>query len=69
MGARRVWAAAMVLNVGSWRVMERAGMRHGTFWGEWPEKIPGDEHGDVEYAITREEWEATDSKSASRATR
>jgi RimJ/RimL family protein N-acetyltransferase len=70
-GARRVWAAAMALNVGSWRVMEKAGMRHvRTFWGEWPEKIPGDEHGDVEYALTREEWEArTDSKSASRAAR
>ena len=48
--------------------METAGRRHvRTFWGEWPEKIAGDEHGDVEYAITREEWEATDSKSAPRA--
>ena len=48
--------------------MEKAGMhRVRTFRGEWPERIPGDEHGDVEYAITREEWEATDSKSASRA--
>ena len=26
--------------------------------GEWPERIPGDEAGDVEYAITREEWVA-----------
>jgi hypothetical protein len=26
------------------------------FHGEWPERIPGDEHGDVEYAITREDW-------------
>lgn len=65
LGARRLWATAMVLNVGSWRVMEKAGMhRVRTFRGEWPERIPGDEHGDVEYAITREEWEATDSKSA-----
>ena len=70
LGARRVWAATMVLNVSSRRVMEKAGMRQvRTFWGEWPEKIPGDEHGDVEYAITREEWEAADSKSASRAAR
>lgn len=28
----------------------------GTSYGEWPEPIPGDEHGDVEYAITRTEW-------------
>jgi hypothetical protein len=28
------------------------------FHGEWPERIPGDEEGDVEYGITREEWEA-----------
>ena len=27
-----------------------------TFHQEWPDKIPGDEHGDVEYAITRDEW-------------
>ena len=56
-GATRVWASTMVLNIGSQRVMEKAGLRHvRTFWGEWPEKIPGDEHGDVEYAITRDEW-------------
>lgn len=67
--ARRVWASTMVLNVGSRRVMEKAGMRHvRTFWGEWPEEIPGDEHGGVEYAITREEWQATEAKSASGAT-
>ena len=60
----------MVLNVRSRRVMEKAGMRHvRTFWGEWPEQIPGDEHGGVEYAITREEWEAADWKSAPRAAR
>ena len=59
LGAQRVWASAMVLNAGSSRVMEKAGLRHvRTFWGEWPEKIPGDEHGDVEYALTREEWTA-----------
>jgi hypothetical protein len=37
--------------------MEKAGMRFvRLFFGEWPERIPGDEEGDVEYAITREEW-------------
>jgi hypothetical protein len=29
-----------------------------TFRADWPVRIPGDEHGDVEYAITRDEWEA-----------
>ncbi len=58
-GARRVHASTMKVNDGSWRVMEKAGMRFvRLFFGEWPERIPGDEEGDVEYAITREEWEA-----------
>ena len=61
LGARRVWASTMVVNVGSRRVMEKAGLRHvRTSFGEWPEPIPGDEHGDVEYAITREEWLAAE---------
>jgi hypothetical protein len=29
-----------------------------SFHVDWPYLIPGDEHGEVEYAITREEWEA-----------
>jgi hypothetical protein len=29
-----------------------------TFFQDWPDPIPGDEQGDVEYAISREEWEA-----------
>jgi hypothetical protein len=24
---------------------------------DWPDKIEGDEYGDVEYALTRAEWE------------
>jgi RimJ/RimL family protein N-acetyltransferase len=59
LGARRVHASTMKVNEGSWRVMEKAGMRFvRLFFGEWPERIPGDEEGDVEYAITRAEWEA-----------
>jgi RimJ/RimL family protein N-acetyltransferase len=57
LGARRVHASTMKANRGSWRVMEKAGMRFARLsFGEWPEWIPGDEAGDVEYAITREEW-------------
>ena len=55
---RRVVAWTMVVNTGSRRVMEKAGMRLiRTFHQEWPDRIPGDDQGDVEYAITREEWE------------
>lgn len=58
-GVERVYAETMVVNTGSRRVMEKAGMREiRTFHAEWPVHIPGDEHGDVEYAITRAEWEA-----------
>jgi RimJ/RimL family protein N-acetyltransferase len=57
-GARRVTAETMVVNTASRRVMEKVGMRLvRTFHGDWPYPIPGDEHGDVEYAITRAEWE------------
>ena len=34
-------------------------MRHvRSFRADWPVRIPGDEDGDVEYAISRAEWEA-----------
>jgi RimJ/RimL family protein N-acetyltransferase len=58
LGAARVWAAAMAAHTASRRVMEKAGLRFvRLFHGDWPYRIPGDEHGDVEYAITRAEWE------------
>lgn len=58
-GVERVNAETMAVNVGSRRVMEKAGLRYvRTFDAEWPVRIPGDEEGDVEYAITRAEWEA-----------
>jgi len=47
------------VHTASRRVMEKAGLRHvRTFHQEWPYRIPGDEHGDVEYALTRAEWQA-----------
>jgi RimJ/RimL family protein N-acetyltransferase len=56
-GVRRVLAETMAVNTASRRVMEKAGMQLvRTFHQDWPDKIPGDEHGDVEYEITREEW-------------
>lgn len=58
LGLRRIWARTMAVNTGSRRVMEKAGLRYvRTFFGEWSEgPIPGAEHGDVEYAITQQQW-------------
>ena len=57
LGARRVYATTMVVNFGSWRVMEKAGLRRvRLFHQPWPDRIEGEEHGDVEYALTRDEW-------------
>jgi RimJ/RimL family protein N-acetyltransferase len=59
LGARRVHASTMAVNTGSRRVMEKAGLRFvRTFVADWPVRIPGDEAGDVEYAIDRVQWEA-----------
>jgi RimJ/RimL family protein N-acetyltransferase len=59
LGARRVWAETMAVNVASRRVMEKAGLRYvRTFHQDWPYEIEGSEEGDVEYALTRAEWES-----------
>ncbi len=53
-----VVADTMAVNTASRRVMEKSGLRYiRTFHADWPVSIPGDEHGDVEYAITRDEWD------------
>jgi RimJ/RimL family protein N-acetyltransferase len=47
----------MAVNTASRRVMEKAGLRYvRTFHQQWPDRIDGEEHGDVEYALTRAEW-------------
>jgi RimJ/RimL family protein N-acetyltransferase len=57
LGLDRITANTMTVNVGSRRVMEKAGLRLvRTFFEEWPETIEGSEFGDVEYAITRDQW-------------
>ncbi|MEU8608948.1 GNAT family N-acetyltransferase [Actinoplanes sp. NPDC048791] len=59
LGVERVYAETLAVNLGSRRVMEKAGLRYvRTFHQDWPERIPGDEQGDVEYALTRAEWQA-----------
>jgi RimJ/RimL family protein N-acetyltransferase len=57
LGATRVLAETMVAHAASRRVMEKCGMTVSrTFFQDWPDAIPGDELGDVEYAITLEQW-------------
>lgn len=57
LGARRVVAETMAVNSASRRVMEKCGLRYvRTFFQDWPDRIEGDEQGDVEYAVDREVW-------------
>jgi RimJ/RimL family protein N-acetyltransferase len=66
---QRVVAFTMAINTASRRVMEKSGMRFvRSFVADWPLSIPGDEHGDVEYALTRSEWEHERSIPAASAT-
>jgi RimJ/RimL family protein N-acetyltransferase len=56
-GLRQIRATTMAVNAASRRVMEKAGLAYvRTFHESWPEPIPGSEHGEVEYALTRDEW-------------
>src|SRR5689334_4837188 len=56
-GQHLVMAQTMAVNAKSRALMERLGMRHvRTFHGDWDEALPGSEEGEVEYAISREEW-------------
>ena len=48
----------MFVNQASRRVMEKAGLSHvRTFHLQWDDPIPGTEHGEVEYEVTRAMWE------------
>ena len=58
-GVDRVRAETMAVNTASRAVMERCGLRFvRTFHLEWDDPIEGTEHGEVEYEITKAEWEA-----------
>lgn len=58
LGVERVVAYTLVVHAASRRVLENAGLRFvRVFHADWPWTIEGDEHGDVEYALTRSEWE------------
>ncbi|MEV5432014.1 GNAT family N-acetyltransferase [Streptomyces sp. NPDC052701] len=58
LGVERITANTMAVNTRSRRVMEKAGLRFlRKFTGDWPEAIEGSEHGEVEYGLTRTDWE------------
>lgn len=55
--ARRCVAITMAVNIPSRRVMDRIGLEYiRTFHEEFEDPLPGTEQGEVEYALTREEW-------------
>ncbi len=57
LGLQRVFAETMAVNAASRATMTSLGMRHvRTFHLEVHEPIPGSDQGEVEYAITRDEW-------------
>jgi RimJ/RimL family protein N-acetyltransferase len=57
LGVREVVATTMAVNTGSRRVMEKAGLRYArTVHLDWPDPLPGTEHGEVEYRLLRDEW-------------
>jgi RimJ/RimL family protein N-acetyltransferase len=59
LGVHRVHAHTMALNATSRRVMEKCGLRFvGTLPYDLPYPIEGAELGQVEYALTKAEWEA-----------
>lgn len=59
LGAERVTANTMAVNAGSRRVMEKTGLTFlRAYTEDWPDAIEGSEHGEVEYVLTRAEWEA-----------
>jgi RimJ/RimL family protein N-acetyltransferase len=59
LGVRRVFAHAMTVNAASRRVMEKCGLTPvGTTPYEGTFTIEGADQGEVEYALTKPEWEA-----------
>jgi RimJ/RimL family protein N-acetyltransferase len=57
LGLDRIVATTMTDNISSWRVLEKCGLlRTRTFYYPDTDLMPGAEHGDVVYEITRGEW-------------
>ncbi|MFD3264974.1 GNAT family N-acetyltransferase [Phenylobacterium ferrooxidans] len=57
LGLARIWGQTMAVNLGSRRVMEKAGLTYvRTFHLAWDDPLPGAEQGEVEYALLRADW-------------
>ncbi|HEX5598049.1 MAG TPA: GNAT family N-acetyltransferase [Micromonosporaceae bacterium] len=57
LGLTRIFAETMTVNAASRATMAAVGMQHiRTFQMEWQEPLPGSELGEVEYAISRQQW-------------
>jgi RimJ/RimL family protein N-acetyltransferase len=57
MGVPRVFAHTMTVNLASRRVLEKCGLVFaGPFDSELSPDVPGAEHGEVEYALSRDQW-------------
>ena len=66
-GIERVVAGTMAVNTRSRRVMEKLGMAHVRTWHEdWDDPLPGTEHGEVGYELTRVRWAAARARTGSR---
>jgi RimJ/RimL family protein N-acetyltransferase len=53
----RIVATTMADNTGSWRVLEKCGLRRvDTFYYPDADLMPGAEHGDFAYELTRSDW-------------
>jgi RimJ/RimL family protein N-acetyltransferase len=53
----RVVATTMADNIGSWRVLEKCGLRRvRTFYYPDADLMPGAQHGDFVYELTRSDW-------------
>ena len=61
----RVVATTMADNTGSWRVLEKCGMRRvGTFHYPDADLMPGGAHGDFVYEQSRDDWSRQDGSSS-----
>jgi RimJ/RimL family protein N-acetyltransferase len=59
----RVVATTMADNAASWRVLEKCGMRRvRTFYYPDADLMPGAEHGDFVYELTRDDWARAQSR-------
>jgi RimJ/RimL family protein N-acetyltransferase len=57
LGVEEIVATTMTVNTRSRAVMEKAGLKYArTVHMNWPDPLPGHEHGDVEYRLRREDW-------------